>query len=283
MPKTVLAIGVGRCCSTAGEGLVSADSGWRELGQLAARGRRAAPAGRTRACSLGRELVAMLGQPLLGNRDQELHLVPLLLAEGDFQVLAADASAAARRCSARPQRPRPGGRPTSASTGRRRSAACLLAASRAISPALGLRADDHHQDDQDADEVGDHVQERVLAGSFGCRCGVHAGVACSFELGSKLAACPNGFAAISKPLLCRAVCRSAKWCSASGRLRTSRTRFPVAVLDGQAPGLHFLLHAGDEGVDFGLAASIGRKRRCCCGRSSPFSGTSTKRSASTAT
>ena len=41
----------------------------------------------------------MFGQPLLGDRDEQLHAVALLLPQGDFQILPAECVPAIPRCS----------------------------------------------------------------------------------------------------------------------------------------------------------------------------------------
>ena len=120
---------------------------------------------------LRRELVAMLSQPLLGHRDQKLHFVAFLLAEGGFQVLPGDAGVELADAGFDRGSGRFGtgdlirgdgvGWILGGFTG------CLLGRLAGGQSPACLRTDDHHQDDQDADEVGHHVQERVLAGSFG--------------------------------------------------------------------------------------------------------------------
>ena len=76
MPKTVRAIGVGRCCSTVGGGLPS-DACVSE--SLASSPREATSCCFQVVAGLFRvaELVAMLGQALLGDRNEQLHAVAL--------------------------------------------------------------------------------------------------------------------------------------------------------------------------------------------------------------
>ena len=107
----------------------------------------------------------------------------------------------------------------------------------------GLRADDDDQNDQDRHDVGDDVEERVLARRF--------------ELFLALANHRN-FLCMSNPLPSRAVCSSRHCCSACGSDVHDDLRLPVAVLHGQAPGFHFLLHAGDERIDFAAATGAAK-------------------------
>ena len=106
-----------------------------------------------------------------------MNAVPLGLAIGDFAVLTGDLLLQFENAGLNSHRGGFGPGDVDLRGGNGRSSG-LLGEFALDCPLFGLRADDHHQDDQNADEVGHHVQERILSGCFGLigfgACGVHA-------------------------------------------------------------------------------------------------------------